>query len=92
MIAYIGTVSPVLGAAPIKAKQACYIPQHIRFGRERAPLVGKTSVPGLWIASGHTCWGIQNGPATGCLMAEYIFDGEARSADISQLDPRSFKV
>ncbi|KAH8882792.1 FAD dependent oxidoreductase [Thozetella sp. PMI_491] len=92
MIAYIGIVSPVLGAAPIKAKQACYLPQHIRFGRESHPLVGKTSVPGLWVASGHTCWGIQNGPGTGFLMAEYLLEGEAKSADVSQLDPRSFKV
>ncbi len=87
-----GTVSPVLGAAPIKAKQACYLPRHVRFGDERSPLVGRTTVPGLWVASGHTCWGIQNGPATGCLMAEFLLDGEARSADIDELDPRKFKV
>ncbi|KAH9909739.1 FAD dependent oxidoreductase [Xylariomycetidae sp. FL2044] len=90
LIAYIGTVSPVLGAAPIAAKQACYIPQHIR--EESLPLVGPTSVPGLWIASGHTCWGIQNGPATGKLISEFLFDGEAKSADIADLDPRTFGV
>lgn len=92
LISYIGTVSPVLGAASIAAKQACYLPRHMRFGKESAPLIGGTSVSGLWIASGHTCWGIQNGPATGKLMSEFIFDGEAKSADIAELDPRRFKV
>ncbi|KAJ4418486.1 hypothetical protein N0V82_005566 [Gnomoniopsis sp. IMI 355080] len=92
LTAYLGTISPVLAAASIKAKQACYIPQHIRFGKERGPLIGPTATPGIWIAAGHTCWGIQNGPATGFLMAEYIFDGEAKAADIDTLHPVKFKV
>lgn len=92
LIAYIATVSPVLGSAPVSAKQACYLPRHMRFGEERPPLVGATSVTGLWMASGHTCWGIQNGPATGKLMSEFIFDGAAKSADIDELDPRKLKV
>ncbi|EFQ27966.1 FAD dependent oxidoreductase [Colletotrichum graminicola] len=87
IISYIATVSPVLVAAPIKAKQACYLPQH-----DSGPLIGATSVPGLWLAAGHTCWGIQNGPATGKLMSEYILDGKPTSSDISSLDPRRFKV
>ncbi|KAK7954008.1 hypothetical protein PG996_014894 [Apiospora saccharicola] len=92
LISYIGTISSTLGSAPILAKQSCYIPRHMRFGEERSPLVGGTSVAGLWIAAGHTCWGIQNGPATGKLMSEYIFDGAPKSADISELDPRQYKV
>ncbi|CAH0017247.1 unnamed protein product [Clonostachys rhizophaga] len=81
IISYIGTISSVLGAAPIKAKQACYLPRHMRFGQESGPLIGKTKIPGLYVASGHTCWGIQNGPATGKLMSEFIFDGDAQSTD-----------
>jgi glycine/D-amino acid oxidase-like deaminating enzyme len=92
IIAYLSTISPVLASAPIKAKQACYLPQHIRFGKESGPLIGATSVPGLWVAAGHTCWGIQNGPATGRLMSEFIFDGAAKSANVDSLDPRKFKV
>ncbi|KAJ1329382.1 FAD-dependent oxidoreductase [Microdochium nivale] len=88
MISYIATVSPVLATAPIAAKQACYIPQHTCPDEEGGPLVGATEVLGLWVASGHTCWGIQNGPGTGKLMSEFIFDGAAMSADISSLDPR----
>ena len=92
LISYISTISPVLGSASISAKQACYLPRHMRFGQETGPLIGATSVSGLWVASGHTCWGIQNGPATGKLISEFILDGEAKSADISILDPRKFKV
>ncbi|KAI1096793.1 FAD dependent oxidoreductase [Rostrohypoxylon terebratum] len=92
LVAYIATVSPVLAAAAVAARQACYIPRHVRFGRESAPLVGAAGVAGLWIAAGHTCWGVQNGPATGKLMSEFIFDGEARSADVAELDPRKYKV
>lgn len=64
----------------------------MRFGSESGPLLGRTTVPGLWVAAGHTCWGIQNGPATGKLMAEYIFDGAPHSANVDNLDPRKFKV
>ncbi|KAL7903362.1 FAD dependent oxidoreductase [Trichoderma sp. SZMC 28014] len=92
IISYFATVSPVLAAAPIKAKQACYLPRHVRFGQESGPLIGPTVTPGLWVAAGHTCWGIQNGPATGKLMSEYILDGEAKSANVGNLDPRKFKV
>lgn len=92
LVAYIGTVSPLLAAAPVRAKQACYLPRHMRFGEERGPLIGLTSASGVWVAAGHTCWGVQNGPGTGYLMAELLFDGEARSADVDVLDPKKFKV
>ncbi|KAM0275795.1 hypothetical protein ACHAQH_007419 [Verticillium albo-atrum] len=85
LLAYIATFSPQLAAAKVKAKQACYLPQ-----REGGPLIGATSTPGLWVAAGHTCWGIQNGPATGKLMAEYVFDGKTSSSDISEMDPRRY--
>ncbi|CAM1508131.1 Fc.00g049790.m01.CDS01 [Cosmosporella sp. VM-42] len=92
IISYISTISPILSSAPIKAKQACYLPRHMRFGQESGPLLGETTVPGIWVAAGHTCWGIQNGPATGKLISEYIFDGAATSADVEKLDPKKFKV
>ncbi|KAI0801696.1 FAD dependent oxidoreductase [Xylaria sp. FL0064] len=90
--AYIGTVSKTLKAAPVLAKQACYMPRHVRPGQESTPLVGSTAIKGLWVAAGHTCWGIQNGPATGKLMSEFIFEGAAKSADIAELDPRQFGI
>ena len=92
LVAYMGTISPTLAAAPIKKKQACYLPRHVRFGNEATPLIGETMTPGVWVAAGHTCWGVQNGPATGYLLAEMLFDGAAKSADIKKFDPKTFKV
>ncbi|KAM7217878.1 FAD dependent oxidoreductase [Rhypophila decipiens] len=93
LVAYFGTISPALKAAAVKERNACYIPQHMRFGKEMEPIVGQTSVPGLWVASGHTCWGIQNGPATGYLMAEMLMEGgKASSANIDKLNPERFRV
>lgn len=90
--AYLSTISPTLAAAPVKSKQACYLPIHVRFGEERGPLIGQTGTPRVYVASGHSCWGIQNGPATGKLMSELLLDGRATSADIGKFDPRKFKV
>lgn len=42
------------------------------------------------MATGHTCWGIQNSCATGKLMSEFVFEGKAKSAKIDSLDPRQF--
>jgi glycine/D-amino acid oxidase-like deaminating enzyme len=70
----------------VLAKQACYLPLARNGG---GPLVGHTGIRGLFLASGHTCWGIQNSCATGKLISEFVFDGEAKSAEIDSLDPRS---
>lgn len=92
MISYIATISPKLATAKVKAKQACYLPRHIKAGQETPPVIGKTGIPGVYVAAGHTCWGIQNGPATGKLMSECVLDGKATSANISDLDPTKYKV
>lgn len=67
------------------AKQACYLPT-APDGRE--PLIGHTGIRGLFLAAGHSCWGVQNSCATGKLISEFLFEGEAKSADIHKLDPR----
>ncbi|KAJ4306483.1 hypothetical protein N0V88_001286 [Collariella sp. IMI 366227] len=40
IIAYISTISPQLASAPIKARQACYLPRHIRNEEQTDPLNG----------------------------------------------------
>lgn len=84
----VGSVSSVLGQGSVLVRQACYLP--VVEGEEHGgPLIGRLGgVEGGWIASGHSCWGIMNGPATGLLMSEYIFERKARSANIEDLDPR----
>ncbi|KAI5289259.1 Processing alpha glucosidase I, partial [Ascosphaera acerosa] len=84
----IASISHALRAGAVVARQACYLP-NVNVGAG-GPIVGPTDVRGLFIASGHTCWGIQNGPGTGKIMAEYIFDGRAKSADVESLLPKHY--
>jgi glycine/D-amino acid oxidase-like deaminating enzyme len=71
----------------ITGRRACYLPT-VDVGSSGGPLIGKTGISGLLLATGHSCWGIHNAPATGKLISEIIFDGEATSANIKGLDPR----
>ncbi|KAF1935076.1 FAD dependent oxidoreductase [Clathrospora elynae] len=86
---HVSSVSEELRDGEVTARQACYLPNVSKGG---GPLVGQTNVKGLLMGAGHTCWGIQNGPATGKLLSEIVFEGGARSADIGSLDPRKFGV
>jgi glycine/D-amino acid oxidase-like deaminating enzyme len=77
-------ISPVLAAAPILARQACYRP----VTRDGLPLIGAVpGIAGAYIATGHSVWGILNAPATGAALAELIVDGAARTADLAPFDP-----
>ncbi|KAI9934045.1 hypothetical protein ASPWEDRAFT_36031 [Aspergillus wentii DTO 134E9] len=84
----VGSISDELRDGEITARQACYLPNvaAIRGG----PLVGHTGTKGLYLAAGHTCWGVQNAPGTGKVISEFVFDGNAKSAKIGSLDPRNF--
>lgn len=86
IIDYVSSISDELRDGEITARQACYLP-NVQ-AASGGPLIGETGVKGLLMAAGHTCWGIQNGPGTGKLMSEMIFDGAAKSAKIGSLDPR----
>ncbi len=81
-----GKISRELAQGTILKRQACYLPV-LDVPSSSGPLIGETNVENLYLASGHSCWGINNAPATGKLMAELLFDGEIHSADISALDP-----
>lgn len=82
----VGSVSDELRHGEIRACQACYLPSIPAGG----PLIGLTGVKGLYLATGHTCWGIQNAPGTGKLISEFVFEGKAKSAKIGSLDPRHY--
>jgi len=87
VIDYVSSISRELAAGEVLAKQACYLPSVAGGG---GPVIGHTGVEGLLLATGHTCWGIQNSCATGQLVSEFVFDGEAKSASIPSLDPRKY--
>jgi glycine/D-amino acid oxidase-like deaminating enzyme len=86
VVDYVSSISDEMRDGEVLVRQACYLPNVE--GAVQGPFIGETGVKGLLMAAGHTCWGIQNGPGTGKLMAEFVFDGKAKSASIKSLDPR----
>ncbi|GLA66903.1 hypothetical protein AtubIFM56815_010900 [Aspergillus tubingensis] len=88
IINQVGSISDRLRDGEVLARQACYLP-NVAAARG-GPLIGHTGTKGLYLAAGHTCWGIQNAPGTGKLISEFVFDGAAKSAKIGSLDPRNF--
>lgn len=83
------TVSSHLGEgeAQVKAEQACFLP----CTDDGVPVIGE--IPGIqrcYVATGHSCWGILNGPATGAAMAELVLDGHASIVDLSRFSPARF--
>ena len=86
---YVSKLSNNLKNGKVLKRQACYLPV-LDIPSSSGPLIGETNVDNLYLASGHSCWGINNAPATGLLMSELILDGEATSCDISALNPSLF--
>lgn len=81
--AMIRSFAPALADAEVVAAQACYRP----VTRDGLPLMGAVpGVAGAYVASGHSVWGMLNGPATGEAMAELIIDGST-TVDIAAFDP-----
>jgi glycine/D-amino acid oxidase-like deaminating enzyme len=77
-------ISPVLAASRVLASGACFRP----LTRDGLPLIG--AVPdarGVYVATGHSVWGILNAPATAEAIAELILDGAAKTIDLAPFDP-----
>lgn len=88
----IKSVSGEIRDGEVITRQACYKPQ-IRpheEDEEVGPIVGPAGIEGVWIATGHDEWGIQNSAATGLVMSEMVFEGEAKSANCESLSPKHF--
>jgi len=50
------------------------------------PLIGRTDVPGLYVAGGHGMWGLTHGPVTGRLLARTVATGTPSPA-LRPFDP-----
>lgn len=86
IVEQVGHVSGELRDGEVTARQACYLPVCEGSG---GPYIGEVAeMRGLVLASGHSCWGIQNGPGTGKLVSEIVMEGAARSAKLGRLDPK----
>lgn len=93
IVDFVSSISDELRDGEVTARQACYLPS-VR--GSSSPLVGAIpGVKGLWIAAGHTCWGIQNGPGTGKVMSELLMKGRVESGGkglLRGLDPGRMMV
>ena len=70
-----------------EVEQACYLPST----SDGIPMIGEVpGQPGAFVASGHSCWGILNGPATGEAMAHLIMNGISPHVNLSPFDPKRF--
>ncbi|KAK6151187.1 hypothetical protein DH2020_016119 [Rehmannia glutinosa] len=77
----------VEGKANVKAEQACFLP----CTDDSLPVIGEVpGVKGCYVATGHSCWGILNGPATGAAVSELVLDGTASIVDLSRFSPARF--
>jgi glycine/D-amino acid oxidase-like deaminating enzyme len=86
-----GSLASGLKGAPVEAAQACFLPIPPGGG---VPVIGPVpGVPGAFVATGHSCWGILNGPATGKAVAELIVDGEVSClpGGLASFDPALFQ-
>lgn len=73
--------------AVVEAQQACYLP----LSPDGLPIIGAIpGTSGVYLATGHSCWGILNGPATGLALAELIVHGRSSSVDLDEFDPARF--
>lgn len=77
-------VSPDLAASNVLTEQACFRP----VTADGLPLIGPVpGVAGAYVATGHSVWGMLNGPSTGEAMAELIADGATSKVDLRPFDP-----
>lgn len=84
------TVVPNLIEAEVLQEQACFLPCTEMDG---LPVIGKVpEYEKLYIATGHSCWGILNAPATGLALAELIVEGRCSSIDLSFFSPSRFRI
>ncbi|KAK9844748.1 hypothetical protein WJX74_006279 [Apatococcus lobatus] len=85
--AYAGMVSSALREGATVKRQACYLP----LSPDGTPLIGAVPhVEGAFVATGHSCWGILNGPATGACLADLILDGSCSRVNMKAFSPSRF--
>lgn len=87
------TISPQIENGEFVLGQACFRPQIQKHaeGEEVGPIVGGVpGVTGLWIATGHDEWGVQNSQGTGKILAGMVMRDEVEGVDVKALHPSNF--
>ena len=83
----VSQLSSTLKNGSILKEQACYLP----WSPDNYPII--SDIPeyeGAFVATGHGCWGILNGPATGMAMAHLIL-GRPFDIDLSSFSITRFR-
>lgn len=81
------TVSSHLADAELTVAQACFLP----CSEDNVPVIGKLpNLDNAYVATGHSCWGILNAPATGAALAELIVIGASKTCSLKPFDPSRF--
>ncbi|KAF8843475.1 FAD dependent oxidoreductase [Paxillus ammoniavirescens] len=86
---HVASISTEFREGTIEKRQACCLPIVSVGG---GPIIGEAQkiARGVYIATGHTCWGICNAPGTGKVIAELILNGKMYSRNLKELAPSRF--
>eukprot|EP00898_Chlorokybus_atmophyticus_P009113 jgi/Chlat1/9202/Chrsp97S08471 len=64
--------------------------RHASYQYQRMEFRSSALCLGVYVGTGHSCWGILNGPATGKSLAELIVDGKSSTVNLKAFDPARF--
>jgi len=82
------TIVTAIPAAP-DISQACMRP----CTPDGLPVMGKVpGIEGVYLSTGHNCWGILWAPASGLAMTELILDGRSSTIDLTPFSPNRFNT
>ncbi|KAF8909660.1 FAD dependent oxidoreductase [Gymnopilus junonius] len=86
---HVSSISEQLRDGTVERRQACYLPTVSTGG---GPIIGEARqiAKGLFIGTGHTCWGISNGPGTARVLTELVMDGKVKCANLKQMNPSKY--
>lgn len=75
---------PQLASANVLAEQACYRP----IAEDGLPVIGPMAgSDGLYVATGHSVWGMLNAPGTAEALAGLMTDGRSPQVDLTAFSP-----
>ncbi|CCE62911.1 hypothetical protein TPHA_0D02750 [Tetrapisispora phaffii CBS 4417] len=86
---YVSKLSSSVSQGDVTESFASYVPV-VNIPSGSGPLLGETDLKNLFIAAGHSCWGINNAPATGVIMSQLLLEGICTCADITEFNPKLY--
>ncbi|KAF9224930.1 FAD dependent oxidoreductase [Gyrodon lividus] len=88
---HVASISTEFKEGTIEERQACFLPIVSVGG---GPIIGEARkiAKGVYIATGHTCWGICNAPGSAKVITELVMDGKIQVCcdNLKNLAPSRF--